>query len=271
MADLNNLLAELERSPEDDILAQSDIDEEAAAVAGPGPGGEVQDVDAGTTGSTDINRGDRVYEGVPEVLRLAAQEGMNAHTALVNDDGDIDGDPQENDDMSSERSNDKILLTKKELGLNVDAQQDEDYARLKAAWIRERLCPELLPYDQETISLELELIEGQEDTIDAFTSTSNVDALINQIYRLDVERTKFVVSDLLTTRLNKLESHALYNRTLVDRMSDQEVSCRVSTDHELMVLQQQANSRYLVMCNSLFTCFVSPSHILKSMPARLHI
>lgn len=176
MADLNNLLAELDGAQEDEILSQPPVEREEEI--------------------------DRDYEGVPEVLK-AAHERKNQY-----DDEDVDVDGQFDDD----------------LGATLHMSQDEDYARLKAAWIKEMLCPELLPYDHDTISLEQELIEGQEETIDALTSTKNVDALVAHIYRLDVERTKFILSDLLVTRLNKLEAHALHNRTLLDRLSDKEVS-----------------------------------------------
>ena len=176
MADLNNLLAELDDSPDNEIISQPPIELEEEI--------------------------DRDYEGVPDVLK-AAQEFKNQYVDQDNADGG-----QFDDD----------------LGATPDMAQDEDYARLKVAWIKELLCPELLPYDHETISLEQELIEGQEETIDTLTSTRNVDALMAHIYRLDVERTKFIVSDLLVTRLNKLEAHALHNRTMLDRMSDKEVS-----------------------------------------------
>lgn len=180
MADLNNLLAELDGALDgaldDEIVSHSPIDREEEF--------------------------DRDNEGVPDVLK-AAQEFQNQNVDQDNDDGGRFDD---------------------DLGATPDMAQDEDYARLKAAWIKELLCPELLPYDHETISLEQELIEGQEETIDTLTSTKNVDALMAHIYRLDVERTKFIVSDLLVTRLNKLEAHALHNRTMLDRMSDKEVS-----------------------------------------------
>jgi GINS complex subunit 4 len=176
MADLNNLLAELDGAQDENILLQPPVEREEEI--------------------------DRDYEGVPEVLK-AAQERKHQ-----DDDQDIDGVGQFDED----------------LGTTLNMAQDEDYARLKTAWIKELLCPELLPYDHDTISLEQELIEGQEETIDALTSTKNVDALVAHIYRLDVERTKFIMSDLLVTRLDKLEAHALHNRTVLDRMSDREVS-----------------------------------------------
>ena len=176
MADLNNLLAELDGAQDENILLQPPVESEEEI--------------------------DRDYEGVPEVLK-AAQERKHQ-----DDDQDIDGVGQFDED----------------LGTTLNMAQDEDYARLKTAWIKELLCPELLPYDHDTISLEQELIEGQEETIDALTSTKNVDALVAHIYRLDVERTKFIMSDLLVTRLDKLEAHALHNRTVLDRMSDREVS-----------------------------------------------
>ena len=144
----------------------------------------------------DFHR-DYEYKGIPEVLKAAHE-----YNTFVDREKEVFDAQEDAPEMA----------------------RDEDYSRLKATWIRELLCPELLSYDHETISLEVELIEGQEVTIESLSSTKNVDALMAQIYRQDVERTKYIVSDLLAARLDKLEEHALHNRTLLDRMSDKEVS-----------------------------------------------
>jgi GINS complex protein len=101
---------------------------------------------------------------------------------------------------------------------------DHDYCRLRSNWVLELQSPELMPYDTELVSLEMELLEAQEDALDTIQSKDFMDILMSQVYRLDLERTKFILSDLLTTRLNKLEDHVFHNRTQIHRMSDYEVS-----------------------------------------------
>lgn len=110
-----------------------------------------------------------------------------------------------------------------------DAAEDEDYANLKWLWKQEMLCPEILPFDNDTVSLQRELIEGQHDTVDqlfakATERDSNLASLIASVYKADADRAQYMLSDLLSVRLQKIEDHPRYMREQVDRMSDDEVS-----------------------------------------------
>lgn len=107
-------------------------------------------------------------------------------------------------------------------------QEDDDYAQLKRLWKKELNVPELLPYDAETIGLFLELLEGQEETIDKLSDSSrNVDPalapLMASIYKMDADRVRFMLTDLTRARLDKIEDHPLYMREMIDNMSDNEV------------------------------------------------
>ena len=105
-------------------------------------------------------------------------------------------------------------------------EEDPDYAQLKRLWKQEMNTPELMPHDAETIGLHLELLEGQEETIEKLSISSLDPALaplLESIYKQDADRVRFMLTDLTRTRLDKLEAHPLYMRTMVDRMSENEV------------------------------------------------
>lgn len=107
-------------------------------------------------------------------------------------------------------------------------EEDQDYAHLKRLWKQEMLCPDLLPYDTDLVSLQAELLEGQEESIDqllerASSRESNVTSLIASVYQMDANRASYMLSDLLATRLTKIEDHPLHMREMVSRMSENEV------------------------------------------------
>ena len=174
MADLSNLLAELDPQGEDDYDAEV-----------------VQPADQ--TNDED----DNLYlkaPPIPAVLQAKAAASPSSPTS-----------PDEQEPAS------------------LEAQEDEDYSHLKSLWIKEWLSPELLPYNNEVVPLELELLQSQQDVFDQ-TPNSQEEALLQEIYKLDARRVEFILQDLLATRLQKLEKYALHNRTLLDRMSHEEVS-----------------------------------------------
>jgi len=114
------------------------------------------------------------------------------------------------------------------------AAEDDEYAALKTLWTQELLCPELLPRDDATLASQLELLRTQEDTIDDLQervasgdSSDGADPLLASlaagIYKMESDRVRFLLADLTRTRLAKIENHALHNRELVDRMSAEEV------------------------------------------------
>ena len=111
-----------------------------------------------------------------------------------------------------------------------------DYEQLKALWTSELACPELLPHDADNIVHNMEELAGQEEIIDELLQRSKeqrqssregasgeVASLVAQITKMDMDRTRFMLVDLARTRMAKIENHALHNRTLLDRMTDEEV------------------------------------------------
>ena len=123
------------------------------------------------------------------------------------------------------------------------------FQRLKLAWKQELACPELLPYDHEVIDYFMELLATQEDVIDnvqqggvlslSNTNTNSAGIVRNteanqmltslsvNILKMEVDRIRFILADLSRTRIQKIEKYALHSRTLLDRMSDEEVRLRL--------------------------------------------
>ena len=93
------------------------------------------------------------------------------------------------------------------------------YGQLKIAWNQELACPELMPYPQELMDYFLNLVATQEDVIAADTNRT----IALDILKIELDRVKFILADLLRTRIHKIEKYALYNRNVLNRMSDDEV------------------------------------------------
>ena len=102
------------------------------------------------------------------------------------------------------------------------------YTKLQSLWAQEIRSPELLPFDKETIDEISQGIEEAEDRIDTLaaegmTGNANMDSLFSSVLNVDLERVKYLFTDLLKLRLEKIEAHPLHMRENLDRMSDREV------------------------------------------------
>jgi GINS complex subunit 4 len=112
---------------------------------------------------------------------------------------------------------------------------DLAYTQLQHLWTQEIHSPELLFYDDETIRGLTQAVEQQEEDIENMnspesniasgngTNDNNMKALVQSVLKIDADRVKFLLSDVLRRRLGKIEEHPLHMRTLTDRMSDNEV------------------------------------------------
>jgi GINS complex subunit 4 len=117
--------------------------------------------------------------------------------------------------------------------------EDLPYTQLQHLWTQEIHSPELLFYDDETIRGLTQAVEQQEEEIENMDSPEyynendgaaggggndkNMKALVQSVLKIDADRVKFLLSDVLRRRLTKIEEHPLHMRTLTDRMSDGEV------------------------------------------------
>eukprot|EP00581_Thalassiosira_minuscula_P017766 CAMPEP_0183722092 /NCGR_PEP_ID=MMETSP0737-20130205/14158_1 /TAXON_ID=385413 /ORGANISM="Thalassiosira miniscula, Strain CCMP1093" /LENGTH=370 /DNA_ID=CAMNT_0025952193 /DNA_START=107 /DNA_END=1220 /DNA_ORIENTATION=+ len=130
-----------------------------------------------------------------------------------------------------------------------------EYERLRALWTSELISPELLPHDEDTVSFTCEELQKQEELIEellvrsksqqsqnprgrdgtggaggggagggaaAGALSGELASLVAQMTKMDLDRTRFMMVDLARTRMAKIENHALYNRTLLDRMTEEE-------------------------------------------------
>lgn len=232
MADLSNLLDEIDNASEDDV----DMSSSSPMGDGDGEGSN------GAERDDNVDDGDadgRIRAEIPAALAEAARRRPDTDGLLGDDqseggrarrsggrrrgadDGYDDGDGYDEDDGDGDGP-------------------DPEYEHLKSLWSSELAAPELLPNDADSVALHVELLAGQEETVeellkrseiasrggggDGGAASSELASLAAQIYKMDLDRTRFMLVDMARTRTAKIENHALHNRTLVDRMSEEEVS-----------------------------------------------
>lgn len=134
-----------------------------------------------------------------------------------------------NPELNVESDTEEVLL---EGDLEVPKEDESHYySRLKKLWQQELACPELLPLDDELVSEVTKELQRREDTVAQLSEQSgDMEALLGSVLKVDADRAKFMLSDLLRTRLWKIQEHPLHMTQLTDRMTDHEVSlsCVVS-------------------------------------------
>lgn len=158
--------------------------------------------------------GDREDVDLPPALQEAARKKLQGTPANADD--------YEDERVDLEDFNPEISLA------------DLSYTHLQQLWTQEIHSPELLFYDDETIRGLTTAVEQQEEQIEnmdlpeyndehASGNDKNMKALVQSVLKIDADRVKFLLSDVLRRRLTKIEEHPLHMRTLTDRMSDGEV------------------------------------------------
>lgn len=216
MADLDNLLDEINNDDEVSIDAEFQQQQQQ-----PSPYNEENE-----DGNNLEDSSERT--SIPAALAAAA-----ANRRQLNEENDNVGANDEERDVGMMDDN----------GDNIDGDDDDDgdgrtlnpeYEQLKSLWTSELACPELLPHDAETV-LSVEELAKQEDIIDELLNRSKqqrqsreasgeLASLVAQITKMDLDRTRFMLVDLARTRMAKIENFALHNRTLLDRMTEEETS-----------------------------------------------
>ena len=184
-------------------------------------------------------------QGRPSLAVTEATEPMSSPESHVgasfrrDDSGEDDIEGEEWDTTGQEKLDVPLALQqaeKQRFDTDID-QGDKDledlqdeliendlYKRLQRCWMQERRCPELLPYDETAIEEIQEKMEEQQDMVDQLESTGDpVEALMSTLGQMDLDRTKFALSDWLTCRLSKIEAHPIHMRDMVDHMSDAEI------------------------------------------------
>lgn len=192
---------------------------------------------------------------LPPALREAAiqKQKQESDDRYYDDDNDIDSPTTKKTDKTDDTSmmllsNDTLYDdTNKDLYHMMTTMQEQSsdlrYTHLRNWWIQELNSPELLQYDEELILDAIHAIETQNECIDnvsnndtdddeqeqnyiLHTGNKNLDAMLISLIRIDLERMKFILCDLLKIRLNKIEKYPLHHILEIDmrdRMSTQEV------------------------------------------------
>jgi hypothetical protein len=101
---------------------------------------------------------------------------------------------------------------------------NELYAKLHRHWLQERHCPELLAFDADMFQELMEKFESHQEGVDELISSPvPADLLMGNLAQQDIDRAKFVLSDWLTQRLNKIEQYPLHNlQEKMENMSEAE-------------------------------------------------
>lgn len=99
-----------------------------------------------------------------------------------------------------------------------------DVQLLRRAWRNEKAAPEILAHEKLLVDRVREQILLMEDTLSTFGGEVS-DELMVSMYRMDVDRTTYLLRAYLRIRLLKLEMfamHILRTEELWDRLSEQE-------------------------------------------------
>lgn len=174
-------------------------------------------------------------DGPADLLYL--QDENQAQNIGGNDEDEIDidamfdNDKDDNDEQGADGDDDDDDNDK-------DGPEKEDnpeyyYNFIKNMWKQELASPEILPWFQDEVDLATNALEQQEENIAQINDSDNVgdiEALMGSILKVDSDRTKFMLSDLMRTRLMKIQEHPLY--------LDAEEMDEILSDNELKFLEQ---------------------------------
>ena len=220
MADLDNLLDDINNDDGSNVDDDYDDHQNLSVADGvPARSGVPSALAAAAARRRQLGGNDALGAGDEERDYRAASRFGGGDYDEEGDDGD-DDDDEDDDDGDGDGRN-----------------YNPDYETLKALWTSEMACPELLPHDAETVLQIVEELSGKEEVINELLqrsrrqgqqhqsreATGELASLMAQITKMDSDRTRFMLVDLARTRMAKIENHALHNRTLVDRMTEEEV------------------------------------------------
>lgn len=226
MADLYNLLEELEE--ENEAAGHQEEEEEDGVKNGNNndPRRETMETMAMSEYDDDDGDDDNHMESPPQITGRFV--GATPRNNTSDDDDDRDRDAEAAAFFKDLEGGHTTSFAAPDTMERQQQQQEivpnELYAKLHQHWLQERHCPELLPYDEEMVRSFLEDFEENQEKLDDLMTSSHADELlIGNILQQDLDRAKFVLSDWLTQRLNKMEQHPLHNlKEKSENMSEQE-------------------------------------------------
>lgn len=102
-----------------------------------------------------------------------------------------------------------------------------DLLELTQAWVDERFCPELLPFNELLVNHIIELVKAQTMNVAEQSKKDDVDVAFKLVlYQQEIERAKYVLRSYLRTRIAKIEEQAFFiveSDVMKERLSPLEV------------------------------------------------
>lgn len=228
MADLNNLLGELE---EHLVENEDEVEDDADVTRKDESGGRSSMGTAATAPMTSEEWGSpQRYIDVPAVLQEAAKRRQQWQNPENKESGrGLDNDEiQEAHERGSRDWGDDLDIQQGD-----ESQMNELYTKLHHMWHQERLCPEILEYDASMVEQLQAQIEARQEWIDQVTEDlgnagwnagqASVQHLLATMAQVDLDRIKYVLDNWLAQRLAKIEAHPLHIREHIDSLSDAEL------------------------------------------------
>lgn len=101
-----------------------------------------------------------------------------------------------------------------------DLDTQVEYSELQHWWVQELQAPELLPWNGKIMAPMLEAAFSDENEM---TASNNLEAIVNDIRRVDKERVQFIAANLLQARLQKIQACPWFYLAQRDQLSKAEV------------------------------------------------
>jgi hypothetical protein len=257
MADLYNLDAEIEQGIVNSVVERNQEEEDNNEISADHnivvdtnanlnlifhpDEGETWD-DGGDGGNSSLSASD-----VPITLREAAAARKNR--AFISDKNDDTYDSsvlkpsQFNDHWNSDQ-----LMSKSMQQLQL---QDLPYTRLYHSWVQECHAPELLPFQYDVIQQIRDGLSRYEEFMEeamtmndgntTLTNNENLNALVHSLLRIDVDRVKFLVSDLLRRRIQKLTLHPQHYVRLLHDSTENNAPVHVPSKRNLWMSEAEVS------------------------------
>ena len=226
MADLNNLLGELEEH-----LVENEVDDEDEYEK-TGGGRTSMETAATAPMTSDEWESPQRYIDVP----VALQQAKRRRQQDLQNSGGFDSDHETHHGGQQQHQEGRDWLG----GDLMDDQQGEDegqmnelYTKLHHMWHQERHCPEILAFDATLVEQIQAQIEARQEWIEQTmedlanagwtAGQASVQHLMATMAQVDLDRIKYVLDNWMAQRLAKIEAHPLHMREHIDSLSDAEL------------------------------------------------
>ena len=201
MADLFNLLEELDRPQQQPDIENEHEEDDTDAIIGIPP----DDHD----NHDNYDHGLAVEASVPPILNVPEVS------------------PAQQQQQQQQHRHDRLdldaLLDQTNESDDAKSLQQMAYQQLKTWWMQEVHAPELMPFQSDLLDSWMQHLQDTEDAEDKTDDTRHsnnkptsqvaLEAILKGIRHVDRQRVKFIVSNLLATRLQKLQKFHLYYST----------------------------------------------------------